>query len=378
MYSESAKASKIIIQPPLEVQPVFMSVFMDSDEPYRPTKAHEEVCNLRTELNNYGVETITIKEALLKSPEQNVHALRDLALKSIDCKDNEREKFVKANIFNMSVEELVDIILINPTLTLIQDSELKSISPDAYYEQYKINPLFGLMFPRDHFIITNKGIVLGNFKRKDRRKETNVIRQALKNMGEEIVGIMEDSCYLEGGDFFTTNKVAFINNGIRTNSETIQTLLTKDLIGTEYVVELIDLKKNPEEFHLDHFFNILTNDSVVISMERLNENKIICNLYRKEYDGYNIVFLHSSLQNITNFLGIEVIPVANYAKKQFSLNFLNLGDNRIICSSSVDKKFKNLLSNKGVEVISVSFNETQKQFGSIHCSTQVLVRNMEI
>lgn len=383
MYSESYNLKKVLIQPPLEVQPVTMAIFMNSNEPYNPRKANDQAKKFIDILNSHGIEVITIKQALLKGTMDScgevldgkeLKQLQKLAIDSIQIEDERRWPLIEQSISQMHPEDLVNIIFSRPTLKLFADDEVSKISPDSFYEEYQISPLFGLMFPRDHFIITNKGFIIGNFRRKDRRKETEVIESALRNIGIQPVFKCKSSDYLEGGDFASTNTISFIANGLRTNSSTIEKMLQKNLFGTQYVVELVDSIKNPKEFHLDHYFNILDEGHVVISEERLYSP---CHIYKFLNGYYNKIKSNVSFNEVSDLLNFKYLVANKSEVKNFCLNYLNIGNRKILCNSSSMDSFSKKLLDQGYSLQYVPFNEIHKQYGSLHCCTQALLREKE-
>ena len=367
-YSEFNPVRTVLLQPPLEVQPVAMSVFMGAEEPYKPRQANQEVQQFMELLQKQGVEVVTLRDALLRGSREELVAL---ALDSVSCEDQKRLKLAKESIPEMHPEDLVNLIFGQPELRLVQDPEIAKISPDGYYEQYVTWPLFGLMFVRDHFIITNKGVILSHFRREDRRRESRVVALGLRNLGIEPVYDFAGESYLEGGDFATTSTVSFIANGLRTERQTIRKLMELDLYGTEYVVEMHDLLRIPAQFHLDHYFNILDDQTVAVAQERMSGDALRATLFQRTKAGYEEVASDLTFPELAERLGLRVVAVQS---NEMALNFLNGGGGRLYGSERLDEGTKRKFEELGFTVDIVRFDEMHKQFGSLHCATQTIRR----
>lgn len=370
-YSEAQEAEVVLLQPPLDVQPLVMALFMEAEEPYRHREAQSEVLRLQEALEGKGIRVVTVKQALL---EGDVEELRALALQSISCEEEARLRMVRAVVEQMEAPDLVELLFLQPALHLVPDPELGRISPDAFYEQYQVSPLFGLMFPRDHFIMTNKGLLLGNFRRKDRRRETQVIRLALKNLGIEPVYQFAGESYLEGGDFATTAEISFIANGMRTNADTIGQMLERDLFGTPVVVEMIDRLRTPAEFHLDHYFNILDETYLAVSEARLRSEHLVCNIYRRENGRYVKTDEELTFAEMCSRLQLRYLALPKTEESRMGTNFLNVGGRRLICTDHLPESAAAELADEGFVLERLPFREMHKQYGSLHCATQTLRR----
>lgn len=380
-YSEFSPVRTILLQPPFEVQPVAMSVFMGAEKPYLPRRANQEVHDFIALLKRQGVEVVTLREALLRGTLDEegrrvegraMSELIAMALDSISCADAQRLKLAQESIPRMHPADLINLIFEQPELRLVQDPEIAKISPDAYYEKYETWPLFGLMYVRDHFIITNKGVIMSYFRREDRRRESRVVALGLRNLGIEPVYDFAGESFLEGGDFATTSTVSFIANGLRTERQTIQKLMDLDLYGTDYVVEFFDLLRIPAQFHLDHYFNILDDATVAVAKERLSGDALRATLFRRTEAGYVEEASQLTVPELAERLGLRVVAVQS---NEMALNFLNGGGGRLYGSERLDEGTKRQFEELGFTVEIVPFDEMHKQFGSIHCATQTIRRH---
>jgi len=148
---------KVLLQLPPIFQPVAMSVFMETHEPYLSRKADNDVQALAESFGVVGISTIFLSDALFNNnsphvPMEYMRQLDELAVNFTDDVPEIRSRLVSEQKEYCSCLELVEIIINQPKLRLHYDEELVGISPDSTYESYEVNPLFGLLFPHDHFI----------------------------------------------------------------------------------------------------------------------------------------------------------------------------------------------------------------------------------
>ena len=78
----------------------------------------------------------------------------------------------------MSTEQLIETIMIRPTVTLIPTNQHTGLT-----SEYSFKPLSNLIYMRDQQITTVKGIVLGCLKTPQRRLETAVMHFAFSKLG---------------------------------------------------------------------------------------------------------------------------------------------------------------------------------------------------
>jgi arginine deiminase len=119
-----------------------------------------------------------------------------------------------------------------------------------------------MLFVRDTFISTKKGIIIGNMKEKVRKYETQIIKYILQNrLFLNIMYECEEDEILEGGDFIHNDNTSFIAACTRTNMKAVKKLLEKDMFGTDKVVVIYTKNKDTD--------TIISNKSISI-----NENTI--------------------------------------------------------------------------------------------------------
>lgn len=78
----------------------------------------------------------------------------------------------------MSLEQLIDTIMIHPTVTLSQSGR-----DTGFLSTYSFQPLANLVYMRDQQITTAKGIVLGSLRSHQRQREVDLMEFVFKKLG---------------------------------------------------------------------------------------------------------------------------------------------------------------------------------------------------
>ena len=78
----------------------------------------------------------------------------------------------------MSLEQLIDTIMIHPTVTLSQSGR-----DTGFISTYSFQPLANLVYMRDQQITTAKGIVLGSLRSHQRQREVDLMDFVFNKLG---------------------------------------------------------------------------------------------------------------------------------------------------------------------------------------------------
>lgn len=277
----------------------------------------------------------------------------------------------------MGVKDLVDIILINPTVFL---SESQYNTP-MKLEQLQMRPMLNLTFTRDQQLVTNKGIVITNMGAQQRDMETTIIKFCLEKLGLPILGKIHPPGTIEGGDFVSVSEdLCMIGSGLRTNFFAIKQMLENNWFGTRRVAVVRDIFDcNQQRMHLDTIFNIASDNCVVMLESVMGDNSDRRRLvteytYNTDTGNYGVSRRDVELSLYIREQGYHIIPISEQQQEAYGINFLNIGDNRII---AVDESTaRTILSDKNfngnIEVI--DFSGVTTMYGSVHCCSQVLYR----
>ncbi len=128
------------------------------------------------------------------------------------------------------------------------------------------------IFPFDPVIITDQGAILGRMGKELRRREVDLMRETLTDMGIPIAGEISAPGTFEGGDsFWLDERTLAIGRGYRTNSEGIEQM--RAILGPMGVqVITVDLPHwhGPDEcLHLLSLISLLDRDLAVVYLPLL-------------------------------------------------------------------------------------------------------------
>jgi len=360
----------VLVQDPAQVQPVEMALFMGADPPYDPRLAAEESAQLRAALAGAGMTVVGVRDTLLAAPRKTVQTLAE---SSVRVTDADRRRAVNASLAAWSQSDLVDVVIRQPGLSLRMDPQLAAISPDAAYESYVLRPLFGLMFPRDHYVDLGGSVVLGRLHRLDRARETAVLETVLTHLRgrpPEAVVVGED--FLEGGDAAVTGSVAVLNVGFRTSPGVLETLWPWLGGGERAVVTVRDSVRRREEFHLDHWL-ALGPGVALVAEDRLDHPGVVARCHWPSGSGAPVAGPPTTVRRALEEAGVTPLALDRAAVARFAANTLFLpGGRTALTSTAARADVAALLDARDFDVVSVRFGEHHKQFGSIHCAVNTL------
>lgn len=290
----------------------------------------------------------------------------------------EQEKYKAETIAKLSPEELVQIILLRPTVRLEQTKTNTGLK--ATYEKA---PVMNLYFCRDQMITTAKGVVLSRMNSPQRAAETEIMKFVLNKLNVKPVYEVSGEGRLEGGDYFSAGDTAFIGQGLRTNAEGIRQLLDNNVFGLPKVVVVKDEWEDQEEMHLDTYFNIINPKLAVLVDMRMNlPGKPVAkgmapkvDVYELENGRYVKKISDKDFQEyMEKDLGYTLIPVSRKDQNLYGINFLTIRPDRIMAIDGVSDKYKKLLKKHGVDATWMDFSALTSGYGAAHCTTQVLLR----
>ena len=359
----------------------------------------DDLQKVRAQLEENKIKVKVIFDVLTK--EHNHKALKSAASNFLQyqlCEDVvlseiEKSEFLKKeNLYKQeqlekfSSEELLEILINQPVCYLRPDP----INNHIIMESIKMSPLGNLVFTRDQQIVTKKGVILGHLNSHQRKNERAIIELFMKLINQEIVGELpkDGPELLEGGDFFLLkNEISLLGIGLRTNIESANYLLREDLFATDEVGLVIDqFDKDQDRMHLDTIFNILNEQEVILldfdTVPSEHNIKRTIRMFKKITDPKNVDetkqrfgnYQFSYEKDFEEFLiqeGFKIIKVHHKQQLDYIINFLNIGNNKIVSSfNGMDQ----IMREKGstVQVIEVAYNEVQKMYGALHCTTQAL------
>jgi len=280
----------------------------------------------RLKLEQYAVESLTYKLQLDNGCDESMLSSQDKFLLS----DEYKEKIVS----EMNVDQLVDIILTNPTIYLRKSDINTALSSTSI----SFSPLSNLVFCRDQQITTKRGVIMGHPNSITRAGEVRITKHCLEKVGLPIAAVVPSPGKLEGGDFFPVgDDLCMIGMGLRTNMFAIHYCMDNDLFGTKRVAVVKDpFDWSQEKMHLDTIFNIVNRNTVVLLETVIGKDSEIRRVvdvweFSEKEKKYQLVRSDVEFSEYLIESGFHIIPLSLKDHANYGLNFLNIGNGDIIC-----------------------------------------------
>ncbi len=355
-------------------------------------KSKIEHQNYVKELNKNGIKTLLVRDVLMAGcidehgetiESAETKSLREFAfsvlkydVSKLSCeKQMKQNDYKKECVAALTAEELVDIILLQPTVLLTETEHNTGVAAS-----YTYNPLMNLFYTRDQIITTPRGVIICKLNSPQRRSESEIIKFCYNKIGiTPILEVKGEKAFVEGGDFLLADNCSFIGCGMRTTGEAIGQMLEKDVFGTEMVVVVKDVRYFQAEMHLDTYFNIIDKDLVTLAEERMlaekgDEKYISADLYNRRNGRYVKIEADISFIKLLRDMGMTIISVSPEDKSRLANNFLTIAPRTIMAVAGQSDEFKLKLKENSVKVTWLPLHNLTKGYGAAHCMTQVIYR----
>ncbi len=249
------------------------------------------------------------------------------------------------DIANQEYEQF-EQILKNEGIKIHYLSQEKDVSMDSIY-------------CRDAAIATDKGMILCNMGKEERKTEPKALKKTLKKLDIPILGEITEPGTIEGGDvaWINPNTLA-VGHSYRTNEEGIAQLkaLLKPLEVEVVVVPLPHYKGPSDVFHLMSIFSPVDYDLAVVYSPLMP-----------------IPFRQYLYRN-----GIQLIEVPEEEFESMACNVLALGPRKCLMMAG-NPKTELALQQRGCRVITYPGSEiSYKGGGGPTCLTRPLLRKNNI
>ncbi|MEW5307832.1 MAG: hypothetical protein WDW36_010207 [Sanguina aurantia] len=350
--------------------------------------------DFRTVLRQHGVRVLTVRDILAYNVAENISARVDLEAMAFiamtysmelgtqveDLVEEDRryisDDYKREVIETMSTQQLIDTIMINPTVHITP-----SYRDTGMTASYRFEPLSNLVYTRDQQITTCKGIVMGRLRSQQRQREVHIMRFCFTKLGLPVAGEIREPGYLEGGDFFPLGTdLAMAGIGLRSNFDACKQLMDEDLLGTRRMaVVRDDFDQNQDRMHLDCVFSVVS-DSCCIMLEDImgaaSPKRRLVDEYVRDPASrkYSLARHDVEFSEFVQSEGYHIIPITHEEQLAYGCNVLNLGNSRIISvhAASARKIVKSPHFKGDVQVI--DFSSITSMYGSVHCASQVVKR----
>ncbi|GFR49721.1 hypothetical protein Agub_g11877 [Astrephomene gubernaculifera] len=364
------------------------------ERPVNIDTAKQQHAEFRKVLREHGVRVLTVREILAHHVDTNMSArvdLEELAFQALtyvmapgsdamSLAESDRhylsDAYKREVISHMSTTQLIDTVLINPTVSL-----QPSYRDTGFTASYTFEPLSNLVYTRDQQVTTCKGIVMGRLRSAQRQREVQVMRFCFNKLGMAVAGEIREPGYLEGGDFFPMGSdLAMAGIGLRSNLAACQQLMDEDLLGTRrFAVVRDDFDQHQDRMHLDCVFSVLSDRCCIMLADIMGEasptRRLVDEYTRDPVSGkYKLTREGVEFSAFITGEGYHIIPISHEHQLQYACNVLNLGDSRIISvhAPSARQIVKDPRFTGDVQVI--DFSSITSMYGSVHCASQVVKR----
>ena len=204
------------------------------------------------------------------------------------------------------------------------------------------------VYVRDPLLTISGGAVIGRMANSLRRGEELSVLRRLGALGCPVLRTVTGSGLVEGGSFMKLRPdLAAFGTSIRCNESGAEQLReTLRWLG----IELLEVPIAGYSIHIDGQLAIVDHDLAVVNAP-----------------GLPYWFLER-----LRTLGFELVH--RHPDERWAVNVLAVRPRRVIISDDCPRTAERL-SERGVDVIPIPYDELQKNGGGIHCSTMELVRD---
>ncbi|MCL4480046.1 MAG: arginine deiminase family protein [Candidatus Thermoplasmatota archaeon] len=377
--------------------------------------ARREHQNLVSTLRSLGVKVNVLKDLVVSSADNDMDFRKRLEAEILSRvkfygnmdRVEESKDYLSRNIGNLDSTNLFSTLTLDPSIDLKEDVENNL----AYPRIYSNVPLANLYFMRDQQAVSDKGMMIGNMKRSQRKGETDVTEFVFRNLfkGSRVEKVPEGAI-LEGGDFMPAGNFSLIGIGERSNLEGAISFIKSGLIESEEIgvvsnpiydfMEKEGLRDPMVNMHLDTYFNIAGDGISVGSADLMRRASL--DLYSCEGE---LIEKGLTLYDYMKRKGFSNIDLRVSEQMSYSSNFLtvkdrvivnvNVGDvldrllrEEVFSGATLDairkdlnsKGRENLFPNStavkefGVDNIEIKLSELTGGYGGAHCMTATLER----
>ncbi len=378
------------------------------ERPFNYSSAVNEHLHLQQILKENGIKVDILSDLVEKTAEtdhdfrenlENIVRSRIHFYGTVESLEN-AQRYLENNIGHIDSRSLFEALIMELSIDL-----KKYVTGIEYPTVYSNLPLANLYFMRDQQAVSN-GVIIGNMRMQQRRKETEITSFIFKNIFKENIRKIENG-YFEGGDFIPAGNFALIGTGNRTDHAGALDAMNSGALNFEEIAliqnPVYDLMNDNDvmmNMHLDTYFNIPAN-GLAITSETLIRNAhadiYVRNdgVYTKEYEtnfydyikrkGYDIINLGISeqLSYSSNFLTLKnkkiiAIDTKKIIKKLLGENVFNDMIKQAVLKD-IEKRDKVFPDNKeiseyGIDVIKIDLSELTGGYGGAHCMTSALNR----
>jgi len=273
------------------------------------------------------------------------------------------------------------IVVLNPQRNVeTNNDKYNEAIGQFHYILKKINCLFGVnnvktqkmfishidnIFLRDNYIKLRNGIIVSRMKNKSRTNEVAELKNNTDILNDAIYEIKSPG-FMEGGDYLENKDTSFIGYGERTNLNAIKQIMKNNILQKDKLIIIRCTTSEPNEIHLDLLFNIVNDNTVLLSFKHKQAK---CSYYKLENGVYTLISSNRSINELLEDLSYNIIYVSEESQKKLGCNILSY--NNVVLSQ--DKQVSRDIAERGFKVEQLKMDKIIKYGGGIHCITNELI-----
>jgi arginine deiminase len=370
---------------------------------YEVPEARNEFRRMQFLIENEGVKVIRTKDAYVRALEKmeiknlpaSLHELERILIQQVD-QYYETFKIEKA----IELENSSHAISVNDIYSQVKEAIplILEEDVDAYGEMntVKLNyqlsllydfPICNIFYGRDQSNTLGDQIVISSMRWDIRKPETEIYKIALKEMGLEKFLVEIEKGTIEGGDSIILGDTCYVGVGARTTLSAVKDMYSRIGVNLEnqgiQVIAVVNEKHEIESaspskpttehmqaMHLDMFWIPLAKDLVLAGSE-IDNRKVI---KLGSQDG-NITTEEIGLfRDFIHKKGIDLIEVTAQEQKDYAVNLLNFGNNKVLVALSKNERVIHEIESRGFKVIHADLNKLVGGYGAAHCLTAPIKR----
>lgn len=384
-----------------QLMPKSKSLFLSY---YEVPEARAEFRRMQSLIENEGVKVIRAKDGYARALEKmdvpnlpkSIRELERLLIQRADeyyeTYKQEKSDELRNSEHTISVDEIY--FQVKADMRSVLEEDVKSYGEmNAVKLNYRLSlshalPICNIFYGRDQSNTLGNQILISEMRWDIRKPETEIYKVALKELGYEdhLVEIEEGT--IEGGDSIILGETCYIGVGARTTISAAKDVYRKIGANLEQqgiqVVAIINERHEKESaspskptsehmqaMHLDMFWIPLLSNLVLAGNEI--DNRKVMKLTNQ--NGNIIAQDIGAFRDYMIEKKIELIEVTAQEQKDYAVNLLNFGNNKVLVALSKNERVIHEMESRGFKVIRADLNKLVGGYGAAHCLTAPLVRN---
>lgn len=386
-----------------QLMPQSKSLFLSY---YEVPEARAEFRRMQSLIENEGVKVIRAKDAYIRALEKmnvpnlpkSVRELEQLLIQRADeyyeTYKQEKADALRNSEHTISVDEIYLQVKADIHRVLIEDveayGEMNAVKLNHQLSLTHELPICNIFYGRDQSNTLGDQILISEMRWDVRKPETEIYKVALKELGYEDHLVEIEEGIIEGGDSIILDGTCYIGVGARTSLSAAKDVYKKIGANLEQqgiqVVAVINERHEKESaspsrpttehmqaMHLDMFWIPLASNLVLAGNEIDNRKVMKLTSQNGNVTAENA----GAFRDFMNEKKIELIEVTAQEQKDYAVNLLNFGNNKVLVALSKNERVIYEMESRGFKVIRADLNKLVGGYGAAHCLTAPIARGVK-